>query len=307
MDALINIDNRAIAKLIELVSSAIGTLYRPRQIRKEAEAKAYAIKTIEKAKTDAFLERRFAELNLEDRVVERIVAKEIRRQENIDSIVQMAAQNLLEEDSVSQKPVDVDWATRFFEYAQDITKEEMKVLWAKILAKEVKTPSSFSLRTLDVLRNITSEEAETFEKVGKFVMYESDCFIYNNSEVLERFDIKFSDIVFLRDCGILMSTDFIVKNYSSDSKENSSAYVYCGNYCIRMTIPKNHREISIPVHLLTRVGQELLTLIEIEGNLDYMRSWRDAIKKEGPNVTVEYAKWMIEGGKIVYTVPFVEL
>ena len=44
----INIDGKPLEKLIEVVSNGIGTLYRPRKIRKEAEAQAYAIKVQER-------------------------------------------------------------------------------------------------------------------------------------------------------------------------------------------------------------------------------------------------------------------
>jgi hypothetical protein len=46
---LINIDGKPIQKLIEVMSNAIGTLYKPNAIRKEADAEAYRIKTIGRA------------------------------------------------------------------------------------------------------------------------------------------------------------------------------------------------------------------------------------------------------------------
>ncbi len=58
MDSLIKIDGKPFEKLIEVVSNGIGTLYRPRAIRKEADAKAYEIKVVEKAKAEAIVEGR---------------------------------------------------------------------------------------------------------------------------------------------------------------------------------------------------------------------------------------------------------
>ena len=51
----VNIDGKPLEKLIEVVSNGIGTLYRPRKIRKEADAQAYAIKVLENAKAIARL------------------------------------------------------------------------------------------------------------------------------------------------------------------------------------------------------------------------------------------------------------
>ena len=50
---IINIDGKPLEKLIEVVSNGIGILYRPRKIRKEADAQAYAIKVQENAKAMA--------------------------------------------------------------------------------------------------------------------------------------------------------------------------------------------------------------------------------------------------------------
>ena len=47
-----------VIKLIEVVNDGIGTLYAPRRIRKEADARAYEIVTIEKAKTAAEINRK---------------------------------------------------------------------------------------------------------------------------------------------------------------------------------------------------------------------------------------------------------
>ena len=66
-----------VTKLIEVVSDGIGTLYAPPpHIRKEADARAYEIGTIEKAKTVAEINRKeqgFLSLN---RIEQRLLAKE---------------------------------------------------------------------------------------------------------------------------------------------------------------------------------------------------------------------------------------
>jgi uncharacterized membrane protein YqiK len=46
---IVKIEGKPIEKLIETISNGIGTLYRPRAIRKEAEAKAYETKAVGEA------------------------------------------------------------------------------------------------------------------------------------------------------------------------------------------------------------------------------------------------------------------
>jgi len=157
----INIDGKPLEKLVEVVSDGIGTLYRPRKIRKEADAQAYAIKVLEKAKAEAGSETMLIEAETAERIGQRLVAKEFKRQENIDTVFEMAANELAGSD-VSDKPVDEDWASLFFDIVQDVSKDDMKAIWAKILAKEIQRPSSYSIRTLEVLKNLSFEEANLF-------------------------------------------------------------------------------------------------------------------------------------------------
>jgi len=60
----------------------------------------------------------------------------------------------------NDKKFSWDWFVRFFEDAGNISDEKMQEIWAKVLAGEIKQPGSFSLRTLEVLRNLSSDEAE---------------------------------------------------------------------------------------------------------------------------------------------------
>ena len=65
----------------------------------------------------------------------------------------------------AEKP-EPEWVSRFFDIAAGITTEQLQYLWGRILAGEIKQPGSFSLRTLDVLRNLSRKEAESFVKLG---------------------------------------------------------------------------------------------------------------------------------------------
>ena len=61
--------------------------------------------------------------------------------------------------------MDKDWFTRYFNIVQDISNEDIQDLWAKLLAGEIKQPGSFSYRTLETLKNMTTDEAELFTKI----------------------------------------------------------------------------------------------------------------------------------------------
>ena len=71
-----------------------------------------------------------------------------KRMANASSIIDGAAEELGDKEVPNHEP-DPDWTARFFDYAQDISSEDMQRIWAKILAGEVESPGRTSLRTLD--------------------------------------------------------------------------------------------------------------------------------------------------------------
>ena len=70
----------------------------------------------------------------------KIQFQERKRLNNIQNIVTQAKDKLPAQ--VTNKPVDPDWTARFFQYAQDISKEEMQQIWSSILAGEVESPGT---------------------------------------------------------------------------------------------------------------------------------------------------------------------
>lgn len=139
-------------KLIEAVKDAVGVLYEPRHIRRVAKAQA-----------DAALINLEGEIELQEvahRASERIRKRELRRQQNVESIVSSALEHL--PSSISQDTVDEDWVTQFFEQCQDVGNPEMQSLWAKLLAGEVTQPGTYSRRTLNLVRLMSKDDAVLF-------------------------------------------------------------------------------------------------------------------------------------------------
>lgn len=153
-------DTKPVAKLVQTIWT---DLYKPYGIRREAKAKSDA-RLIE-IKGD--IEAQGLLATLEGRSTTRGRLTELRRQRNLESIVQGSIQYLPE--SVSDEQVDPDWTAQFFNNCQDVSNEEMQSLWSKILAGEVSKPGAYSLRTLDVVRKLRKRDAELFTEFSAFV------------------------------------------------------------------------------------------------------------------------------------------
>lgn len=142
-------------KLIEVVAAGCGRLYEPRHVRKMAEAQGDALLIGEVAKARAS--------ELSARAAQRMLDLEERRQINIEAIAEKSLMEL--PGSVSEEAVDPDWSVHFMQSCQDVSDEEMQSLWARLLAGEVAQPKTFSLRTIQVLKTLSKDEASAFARL----------------------------------------------------------------------------------------------------------------------------------------------
>ena len=143
-------------KLIEVVSNAIGILYEPTKITRNAKANAKA--TIIEAATKMHLEE------IDKRALMRVLNTESKRQLNIEQIVKKSIEFSPDENATNQQP-EADWIADFFNACQDCSCEQMQTLWAKLLSGEVDKPGSFSRRTINAIKLLSVEEANLFTKL----------------------------------------------------------------------------------------------------------------------------------------------
>jgi uncharacterized repeat protein (TIGR03899 family) len=300
---IIKIDGKPLEKLIDVISKGIGTVYRPKAIRKEADAKAYEIEIIERAKSKALAEGKEIDADTYERIQERILHKETKRQNNIDNVSQIAAEQLSQEQTVSIEPVSDDWTTRFFNIVEDVSDNEMQNLWGRILAGEVKQPQSYSLRTLELLKNMNKRDAEVFMKFANLAYTSgSVSFILNfkNEKLLEdKYNIHFGDRLLLEELGLLTANDLQYKLPATKENSVSTAFTI-SNICIVADKKENLPEQSIQVLVFTKIGQELLQLIKQEPEIDYLQLLASKIRREG--VIIKYGNILkIEDEQIHHT------
>lgn len=291
MDSLIKIEGKPIEKLIDVVSNAVGFLLEPWQMKRKSEAESSI--AIEQAKTKALIEGDEKKAQYLDSIKERLVKKEKRRQKNIKEVVSTAGKILETEKVVSEEPVNSDWVTRFFDIVQDISDNEMQTLWGQILAGEIKQPQSYSIRTLEALRNMTKKDAELFQKFAQFVLLQDEAFILRDD--LDEFGITYSDILKLTEIGLIHAGDRAVKNYNSKDAEERIITIINWDKVIIVKIDAQAPPISIPIRLLTTPGKDLIKLISTNANVDYIKKLASVIKtsviKEGnKNIKISYSK-----------------
>lgn len=275
-------------KLMDMVGGAIGTAYEPRHKRKMADATAYEISVIGEAMRNTadmpvVYNQEGVAINSEDfsrlmqRAGTRLVLQETIKQHNIESVIDHAYDILEKEDACSEEPVEQGWINRFFDSVADISDEDLQMLWGKVLAGEVKRPKSYSLRTLETLKNLSKYEAELFEKIVPYVMnMGGNLFLPSNNELLQKYGVAYGEIINLDECGLINSGAFVSLNPVISNKEplpihNSSKLMLVHG------VESSETKISVGEYGLTKAGEEMYNILNVVPNDDYFHEFAEEI------------------------------
>jgi len=285
--------SQPLKKLIECVRAGMGKVYEPIHTVRMAKARAKEIAIISEAiNSNISLPVKYdkGEISIDSANIEelikrtgnRLLFQEMQKQQNIESVIANAAVTLENETQVSDEPVDKDWILRFFNSIEDISTEEMQNIWGSILAGEIKRPHSFSLRTLETVKNLSKQEAELFQAYSQFVIqYERSGFIHRSNDILfPKHGIKFSDLLRLEECGLL-KTDQLKLNLLVSK---NSKLIFYTNSLIGLTGTNEEEErLNINAYLLTSPGIELYRILKPTTNeayfVDFMGYLRDRNSK----------------------------
>ena len=254
----IDLKSSTIDKFIDVVAAAIGNLSAPYLLRKMAEARGQEMfkiaesidKTVQiigdiyevkyEAENIQIVPTKKDELTINprlQRIESRLNAVEQERQKNIDKITIYGLLETAKITETSNEKIDRDWLNQFINVSQDVSSDQMQEVWGKILAREISNPGSFSLRSLEVLRTISRQEAETFRKLVQFVFSVDNCrYIFLDHTIYNANGDRWNDYILLREIGLFTSGVFGV-NFRSSS--NGYLLFKHGNLAFKITSPKD--------------------------------------------------------------------
>jgi hypothetical protein len=241
---------------------------------------------------------------LEKSILERLKHQEFRKQTNIENITCIAANELKEEPSSTDEPVDEDWTTRFFNIAEDVSNDEMQALWGKILAGEIKQPRSYSLRTLELLKSLSQDEANIFIRVANlFIESNNVKFIYKGADdLLKRFGVTYSDLSILMEIGLLQTGDLVNFKLYQSTTDSTQLYI-AGNKLLIATKAANTPTIEIPIHVFSKPGNELLQLLTTSPPFEYLEAFAKFTKSMGLVIKHTNIVERLPSGQVRHTIP----
>ena len=297
-----------IEKLVDVVASGIGSIAGPmlapwkarreseaRLIEAEATAKVLNIQAQAQADAHRLLSTEGSfiagEITLAEGVRQRIEYQERKRQTNIAAIVDQAAQQL-EDSTVPAIEPNHDWTARFFREVQDVSSEEMQVLWAKVLAGEVQDPGMTSMRTLDILKDLDETTARLFSRLSSAAIYLTghDGKIFDarvpslggnaGQNSIARYGLDFDQLNRLNEHGLIISdyNSYQIYNVIGKDSENIGELklYHQGVSWDWNIIQQGVNEKTVKIHgvAMTVSGKELSQVVKLE----QMRNYTEAFK-----------------------------
>lgn len=183
-------------------------------------------------------------------------------------------------EGASSKSAEVpndDWFARWRAGAQNVKREEMQRLWGRLLAGEVAVPGSYSLHTVDFLSRMSQTDAALLEKVAPFAT--SAGLIKKASEIWEGSGVRFSDLLYLDDLGLLNGASSGVGGLVFGPNLNvwegrKYRIVSSGEVALIFNFKPDHdpkAKFSFECFPLTLVGREILSLATIVPNEEYLK------------------------------------
>ncbi len=318
-DVNINLKIQAIDKLLDYAASGIGAVAGPMlatwKARRNAETKLIraraevdSLKLIANAQAEArsnvLAPGTEASGVLEigpEGIQQKVEFQERKRQANITSVVYAAADELHGKEVADHAP-DPDWTARFFGSVQDISSEGMKSIWVRILSGEVEQPGRTSLRTLDVLKNMTSEEAKKFEDICDFVLDGEFVFAERKNSAYQ--ELSVTNLLYLEEIGLVSHPPFIEWKIAVHENDGPATVLYQDKVLIIKTKnPNQDHYVSIPVFILTRPGKELYRIVNPEFRMEYLQSLARFLRSKDCQLFYAHVIEKLSGEQIKHTVP----
>jgi len=276
MGSLIDINTDGLAKLGEVISFALGGTARGE--RKMAEAKAYSAELEARTKNKVAL----IEAQGQEALANYVAAKESRKLRNTMAVIEKAQSHFTEGEKVSDEPVDEGWKNRFFNIIEEVTDDDMREIWGRVLAGEVKRPKSYSLRTMEILRNLAKEEATLFVKASRF-------YIEQDFICTEDWALSMNERLLLNEIGFTNAED-LIKPWTVPSKGQLEVITDRQTLLILHNDTDAIINCNTNVRKLSKAGIEIMSLMTQEDRNPFYKLLTKHFKTKG-NVNVTKHKY----------------
>ncbi|PKI17239.1 TIGR03899 family protein [Colwellia sp. 12G3] len=224
---------------------------------------------------------------IEDRTVKRARLSQLRKQQNIENIMQKTLGYCANFD-IGQR-TDHDWLSRYIALSEDVSNPTMQDLWAKILAGELTKPGSFSFKALQIFRDMSIYDAKLLAKACSLAIKDPNkkgirlvCGVYQQPGLLNFFSKERQQYCNLSHFGLnyadllALAENHLIYIQESESSLISKGEVLQFTYnSLPLKLTAKKANISLQFYKFTPLGTELAHLISDKSNeefFDYLKN-----------------------------------
>ena len=189
----------------------------------------------------------------------------------------------------SDRNVDEDWLFAWREHAGKVSTEDLQRLWGSVLAGEVKAPGRYSIRTLEFLKTLSKEEAETISKLARYVI--DGCVARDQMKYLESKGLPFTMLLQMQELGVVSGIEALglTRTYKSVVEGKFLRALISHNKALLLEHEDASKTLDIDIYMLTTIGRQVLGLGSFEPDLEYLRLVGQEFAKKG--FSVRLADW----------------
>lgn len=195
-----------------------------------------------------------------------------------------------ESQSPSDRQIDEDWLFAWREHAGKVSAEDLQRLWGSVLAGEIKSPGSHSVRTLEFLKTLSKDEAEVISKVARYAV--DGRIIRSQAEYLAEHGVPFGLLLRLQEIGVLSGVEALGLNtqYKSIRPGTYIKALVSHRKALIVEHADEAKVLNLEVYTLTMVGTQVLGLGSFNADLDYLRAVGNGIAAQG--FSVQLCDWL---------------
>ena len=229
--------------------------------------------------------------------------KILREQVNLDLISEEAARQLKDTNDAHTSEevgqIDDDWLNHFEKEACQRSTEDMQLLFGKILAGEIRRPSSFSIKAVKIMGEIDTVSANLFKRLCSMCIVLRildtnqilDARVVSLSgnaahNALQEYGLGFDELNILHEYGLIISdyNSWRKGTVSAVGKDNDVELVFSYQNTEWDVLPegdqKDRQELTLHGVALSKAGRELLNIVEIEPIENYTNDLTEFFAKK---------------------------
>lgn len=224
-------------------------------------------------------------INLVKSAGRRFLAEQTTKQENLKAIVDKADLASID----NPKEVEQDWFLKWMEISQTVSRENVQGILAKILSGEVENKGSFSLRTLEILKNLSKDELKLFQifcDISYHVPMAGNaltcviCEPYGNpgSNALLPLGLSYSNLAILQDAGLIQGDLNSWRHFQIPQFFQWPFSIGSSSFVLKPIEAITPSQQEVKSINFTSVGLELRSVLDLGNNPEYNSKFLDWVK-----------------------------